>query len=266
MLAYTIITLHVFGATASECSREDSRRARLIVNKQVAPRYSMHHLEIPTTCPLSPANDQYAAHEVMKRRLGSDWMCSVCGKSFKDEAGLESHLTTSHKVHKVEECLADHCELLRCEPIFGMHQDGGDRTCDEAHMSKLKSQCMDMVRESCVPTYLNADAKLKLEVSVQASICSYLTCEEYWTTHEDFDTGTHYYYTTYAIALCVLLTFLFIYFKIASRNIDSSMSFEQILADADKYERPKPALIPPDQDMEMRHRTTVVDRQWSENE
>ena len=222
----------------------------------------MHHTEMPTTCPLSPANDQYATQEAMKRRLGSDWMCSVCGKTFKVESDLESHFLTSHKLNKVKGCLADHCKLLRCEPIFGTYKE--DVKCDEEEMAKLKLQCMDMVRDLCSPPHISNEAKLKLEVATQASICSYLTCEDYWTVAEEDDTGTHYYYTIYAIAFCVLLTFLAIYFKIATSNIEDNMSLEQILADADKYERPKPAIIPPN--MEMRHRSGGVDRQWSENE
>lgn len=219
---------------------------------------------MPTTCPLSPANDRYAAEEQMKRRLGSKWLCSVCGKSYADEGELDSHLAGSHVVHRANGCLADHCDILRCEPYFDVHRDNVD--CDEKAMEKLKLRCMNMIRDECSPSYLSAAERLQLEVTVQASICSYLTCSEYWTIAEEEEShAEHYYYTTYAIALCVLLIFLVIYFKIASSNIDNSVSIEQILAEADKYERVKPAVIQPE-GMEIRHRNPAAQQQWLEEE
>ncbi|XP_067949644.1 uncharacterized protein [Watersipora subatra] len=249
---------------AKECSRTESRHARQIINRLIIPRFSLAHIEIPASCPLSPANDQYAAHEGMKRRLGDSWMCSVCGKNYELERDLEFHLSDNHRVEKANGCLADYCDMLRCEPLFGIHRDHVE--CVDSEMLGLRHKCMDMVRDKCLPHHLSSEAKLKLEVAVQASLCSYLTCDDYWTTPEEDSSGSHYYYTTYAAAVCVLVLFLFIYFKIASSNIDNSVSIEHILAEADKYERPKPAIIPPDTDMEIRHRGTAPDRQWSENE
>ena len=237
----------------------------MIVNKIVLPRYSIKGLDIPQSCPLSPANDQYAAHEAKKRRLGSKWMCSVSGKTFDEEKDLDAHLEQSHPAPKVKGCLADYCDILRCEPYF--HLVKTNSKCDDNDMAELKLKCMNMVRDQCAPEHLSPKDKLQVEVSVQASVCSYLTCDMYWTVPEE-EVLNHetYYYATYAVALLALIGFLYIYFKIASSNLDNSKSIEQILAEADKYEKPKPQIIPPDSNMEIRHRNPTASRQWSEQE
>lgn len=249
---------------AEECSRARSRQARTIINKLVIPRYSLQRLEIPNTCPLSPANDQYAVMEVMKRRLGSKWMCSSCGKTYTNEPDLETHLIQTHNTQKIKGCLADYCDILRCEPFFDMHKD--HRECDVTSMADLKLKCLNMIRDHCSPVEFKPKERLQVEVAIQASICSFLTCDDYWTIPEDDEgSSTQYYYLTYAFAFCILLLLVVIYFKIASANMDNSPSIDEILAEADKYERVKPAIIPPD-NMEIRQRLPKVDRQWSENE
>ena len=134
-------------------------------------------------------------------------------------------------------------------------------------MAEVKLKCMNMVRDECAPEHLSPKDKLQVEVSVQASVCSYLTCDMYWTVPEE-EVLNHetYYYATYAVALLALVGFLYIYFKIASSNLDNSKSIEQILAEADKYEKPKPQIIPPDSNMAIRHRNPTTSRQWSEQE
>lgn len=236
----------------------------MIVNQVVLPRYSLKGLDIPHTCPLSPANDQYASLEVMKRRLGSKWMCSVCGKTFDKETDLDSHLVEIHPAPKVNGCLADYCDVLRCEPYFNLLKKG---KCNEDDMAKLKLKCMNMVRDQCAPEHFGPVEKLQVEVSVQASMCSYLTCDNYWAVPEE-EVINHetYYYTTYAVALVALIGFLYIYFKVASSNLENSKSIDEILAEAHKYEKPKPQIIPPDSNMEIRHRNPIVNRQWSEYE
>lgn len=219
---------------------------------------------MPSTCPFSPANDQYATQEVMKRRLAGEWMCSVCGKSYKKEEELESHLVDNHNVEKTGSCLADHCDILRCELLYDDHKD--NTKCDDNQLASMKRKCMDMVRDLCSPDHSDPKEKLQIEVSVQASVCAYLTCEHYWTLPKEETSGGHYYYTVYAVSFGILLVLLAVYFKIASSNIDSSASFEEIMANADQYERPKPTIIPPDPNMEIRHRNPNIDRQWSENE
>jgi len=230
--------------------------------------YSIKSLDMPDTCPFSPVNDQYASQEAMKRRLGSKWMCSVCAKTFSSENDLNSHLNDNHQNlnhYATGGCLADLCDILRCGPFFDLPQE--KTSCDEVAMSELKLKCMNMVRDSCSPAHLSPQGRLEVEVRVQASVCSYLTCDEYWTTPDEDPSTENYYYTTYAIAFCILLTLLAIYFKIATSNIDNSVSIETMLAEADNLQRPEPAIIPPDNnEMEIRHRNPTSQRQWSENE
>lgn len=264
--------LHIATLTQAEqvnhndCSKELSRQARLIINKVVLPRYTLKRLEIPEKCPLSTANDQHAAHEAMKRRLGKKWMCSVCGKNFDDENGLDVHLDESHPAPPTSGCLADYCDILRCEPYFNLLKTHNQ--CLDDEMAELKLKCMNLIRDECSPQFLPPTERLQVEVSVQASICSFLSCDMYWVLpEEDVPDAGSFYYITYAVALVALVAFLAIYFKIATSNLENSKSLEQILAEADQYERPQPQIIPPDNpDMEIRHRNPTVNRQWNEYE
>lgn len=254
-------------ADTPPCSRERSSQARTVINKVLMPLYNVKHMDVPTSCPLSPANDQFAAEEAMKRRLGNKWMCSVCGKQFGGEKELESHISHSHAPsNRVEGCLADQCDILRCDAYFTVNF--GEVKCDESEMRIWKDRCMNMVRDLCIPDYLDETRKLNFEAAVQASICTYLTCDNYWTVPEE-DPDMYYsnYYITYAALVGVLFVFLFVYFKIASDNIDQSLSIEQVLAAAEQLDQAhRPVVAPVSPDMEMRRRAPRDTREWAEHE
>lgn len=253
-------------SATAPCPQDKSKEARLIINKIIMPLYTLKHYDMPNTCPLSPANDQYAAPELMKRRLGDKWMCSVCGKSFSQESDINSHVMKAHHTPTVQGCLADLCDVLRCNAFFSINND--EQACDEQNMAQLKMKCMDMVRQKCVPDYLDVTRQVQFEVMVQASICSYLSCDNYWNVPEDEASRHSHYYLIYWVLLGLLIVFLVVYFKVASYGIENSPSIEQIIASADQYERPRPAYIPPSsEDMELRHRSAFPPSSgWSEHE
>ena len=77
-------------------------------------------VRLPFQCPLHPLRDVYGQLELAKLHYRVNlWTCSQCGKSFSGEQELESHL---HRRHPgladrtdFKVCLADWCDVLRCD-------------------------------------------------------------------------------------------------------------------------------------------------------
>lgn len=263
-----VFILHVTSSSATDCSRSESGQARSIIGQNVIPRFQIKHVDLQSTCPLSPASDRFAKHDRLKRPLGSNWMCSVCGKSFGKETELDNHLINAHSsIDDSTPCLADYCDILRCDAFF--HPPDKKPACDQTHMAELKMKCINTVKH-CIPSYLSEPGKLELEVSLLASLCEYLHCDHYWNVPDiDDHPEVSYYYFTYGLMISLLVLLMFIYFYVVSRNIESGVTMEQYVARGYEYKQQMKDLLPPKPDMEIRRREVPksnTDRQWSEYE
>ncbi|KAB7507747.1 hypothetical protein Anas_03795 [Armadillidium nasatum] len=63
---------------------------------------------LPLDCPLHPARDIFTLQESKKRHDSPQWTCGFCGKSFYHETHLDGEDTI---------CLADFCDVMRCEVL-----------------------------------------------------------------------------------------------------------------------------------------------------
>lgn len=77
-------------------------------------------LRIPQQCPLHPSRDYHGQAELSKLHYRVNlWTCSQCGKSFNREDSLENHIAARHTTINsqidVSTCLADLCDILRCD-------------------------------------------------------------------------------------------------------------------------------------------------------
>ena len=78
-------------------------------------------LKLPYQCPFHPARDVFGRAELSKLNYRVNlWTCAKCGKSFTGEADLETHLHSRHPdladAGDFSVCLADYCDVLRCDP------------------------------------------------------------------------------------------------------------------------------------------------------
>ncbi|KAK7114060.1 uncharacterized protein [Littorina saxatilis] len=192
------------------CDRGRSRLVRRVVYEKVLPAFSAMNTELSDECVVSPARDRYRTQEMHKYvQEGTKWYCGFCGKSFVNEHFLDLHFDNRHTDHLEEEnalCLADECEVFRCDIIGGsITADYWDiALCLEDDMTSLHRKCESMV-QTCVPSGLTVNETRSLtEVTIQ-ELCSYLTCAKYWEI--PFESGTSGGIAGLYIILTVLVTF-----------------------------------------------------------
>jgi hypothetical protein len=105
-----------------QCSRENSRVIRKIVQSKLAPIFQKYHVELPLECPFHPARDLFAPQENAKiKHRPTQFTCKFCGKSFYEEKFLDSHFDLRHRgrVNYAEDaiCLSDYCDIMRCDVL-----------------------------------------------------------------------------------------------------------------------------------------------------
>lgn len=110
------------GYVTIQCSRENSRVVRRTVQSKLAPIFQKYNVELPLDCPFHPARDLFAPQENAKvRHRPTQWTCGFCGKSFYEEKFIDTHFDSRHrgKVNVAEDaiCLADYCDILRCDVL-----------------------------------------------------------------------------------------------------------------------------------------------------
>lgn len=110
------------GSVTIQCSRENSRVVRKIVQSKLTPIFQKYHVELPLECPFHPERDLFAPQESAKvKHRPTQWTCGFCGKNFFEEKSLDLHFDNRHRgrVNQAEDaiCLADYCDIMRCDVL-----------------------------------------------------------------------------------------------------------------------------------------------------
>uniref|UniRef100_A0A182KEQ1 C2H2-type domain-containing protein n=1 Tax=Anopheles christyi TaxID=43041 RepID=A0A182KEQ1_9DIPT len=105
------------------CSRESSRVVRKIVHSRWLPILEKYQVKLPLECPFHPLRDIFGPQQSAKKQhRPSQWTCGFCGKSFFEEKHLDTHFENRHRtnINTAEDavCLADYCDMMRCEVLI----------------------------------------------------------------------------------------------------------------------------------------------------
>eukprot|EP01104_Vermistella_antarctica_P021569 TRINITY_DN983_c0_g1_i2.p1 TRINITY_DN983_c0_g1~~TRINITY_DN983_c0_g1_i2.p1 ORF type:complete len:324 (+),score=35.74 TRINITY_DN983_c0_g1_i2:185-1156(+) len=138
----------------SQCSMSISREARDILEHEFFPVVTHQSFDLPLGCLLRSERDALKVLEAHKSKLKETrWKCSDCDKVFKSELFLDGHLMRAHtdKVEEVENavCLADYCDLLRCDTSNTVRQLSSS-LCMPKTMARQKAKCRTIVNK-CFP-------------------------------------------------------------------------------------------------------------------
>ncbi|XP_037796454.1 uncharacterized protein LOC119591782 [Penaeus monodon] len=94
------------------------------------PVLEKYGVTLPLECPLHNARDVFARQEEAKVHVPPQWTCGFCGKAFYHEAHLDRHLDNRHEEHlnngEDAVCLADFCDVMRCEVLLERLRDFED--------------------------------------------------------------------------------------------------------------------------------------------
>mmetsp|Transcript_3602 Transcript_3602/g.9728 ORF Transcript_3602/g.9728 Transcript_3602/m.9728 type:complete len:299 (+) Transcript_3602:84-980(+) len=144
-------------AISGNCSREDSRHARNVLQQYLFKHLGDSASHLPRDCPLHPALDMFKDQELHKSKKNKDQhKCGYCGKVFKAEPYLDKHMQKKH-VDRIPEgatsCLADHCDSLHCEWFKLRHLETSSRAQIRSKRAQLGTQCVPflaaLARQSC---------------------------------------------------------------------------------------------------------------------
>ncbi|XP_045582554.1 uncharacterized protein [Procambarus clarkii] len=112
------------------CTRDKAALVRKLINKRWVPVLEKFGVTLPLECPLHAARDVFAQQEAAKVHVPPQWTCGLCGKSFYHEAHLDRHLDNRHEdyLNNGEDsvCLADFCDVMRCEVLLERLRDFDD--------------------------------------------------------------------------------------------------------------------------------------------
>ncbi|XP_033117548.1 uncharacterized protein LOC117117380 [Anneissia japonica] len=234
LLFQSLVTYDV--VVANDCSRHQSRIARKNLEKNFFPKFQNHAYVIPDNCAWNPAKDIYLNQEQNKEvdELGRA-VCNFCGKIFVSEYHIDLHMTNRHQQHILkdgkEACLADYCDILRCDILSGDKRTGywDEALCNEAQLKQLRDSCEKHVR-SCVPDHLEEDKKIDFIAELIDSTCSALTCDKFYES--GLDKESVYSSTVYIILFVVLGTGLVLYYTVAIIHFFTDDSF---IKETDEY-------------------------------
>ena len=85
------------------CSRDLSRRVRLLIKKQIFPHLTVAPNLLPATCQLNPINDAFLDQEDNKTEIQKgDWKCSYCNK-----VRLCCQISTENDAHRDSKILVN---------------------------------------------------------------------------------------------------------------------------------------------------------------
>ncbi|KAK3611861.1 hypothetical protein CHS0354_021280 [Potamilus streckersoni] len=216
---FMVLAVKLQMSKSENCPRDNSRIVRNVVQQKLFPLYKMVRVEVPSTCPLLKERDKFVIQEDHKEMESiTKWTCNFCGKAFIGEYYLDKHFDNRHAEYtKTDEdaiCLADFCEIFRCDVISGRWKaDFWDLVlCLEEDMKDLSQDCQDIV-EMCIPKELSLNASRTLRNGVTSEVCSFLTCKRYWDTTETQVSETSK--TIYIVFTVFLTCFLFVYYCVA---------------------------------------------------
>ncbi|ESO82860.1 hypothetical protein LOTGIDRAFT_229846 [Lottia gigantea] len=168
------------------CNRQKSRIVRNVINTKIVKEFDKLDVELPVTCPLHPHHDIYRIQESHKyMETISKWTCLYCGKAFVAEDYLDRHFINRHsteiKIHNSTQCLADYCDVFRCDIIAGFRKpDFWDLAlCMEDDMEESAKDCVKLM-DNCIPKHITANETKYFKKLLEEAVCSYLTCNKYW--------------------------------------------------------------------------------------
>ena len=172
------------------CSRSYSKAARTILRQKGILEFIALY-NIPEGCPLKPTNDIFGLQEDHKFHDSiNQWGCSFCGKFFATEHYLDLHFDRKHDHERKSgpkvACLADFCEILRCDIVNEYVQTSywEMALCVESKFDSLRQKCRRTL-QNCLDTSLD---ERNVEVFLNTSeelLCSDLRCEMYYNIHKD---------------------------------------------------------------------------------
>ncbi|XP_027203488.2 uncharacterized protein LOC113797330 [Dermatophagoides pteronyssinus] len=209
-----------------KCSRDRSKIVRDVIYKKFIPIFTRHETNLSYECPFHPDreflwwpmyghydddNDDDDDNEVDNHH--SRWTCPICGIDFQCSKRLIFHWDTEHRYSRPYRedfvCLADYCEIFRCDIIlkrtlqnrkrflnylsFEKNSDIKIGQCDSANMAILQEMCLNVIQQCMISIENNISTSQtlrSLRKELSDSFCSYLTCEHY---HDDLftdDDGT----------------------------------------------------------------------------
>ncbi|CAL4147464.1 unnamed protein product, partial [Meganyctiphanes norvegica] len=112
------------------CTRDKAQLVRKLINKRWVPVLERYGVSMPLECPLHGIRDVFSKQDEAKIYNPPQWTCGFCGKSFYHEAHLDRHLDNRHSEHlnngEDSVCLADFCDIMRCEVLLERMQDFDD--------------------------------------------------------------------------------------------------------------------------------------------
>lgn len=202
------------------CSRDKSRVVAKVVREKILPAFKTVGASLSPKCKFSVIRNIYSIQEDHKVfESASRWTCDFCGKAFVSEFFLDQHFENKHGDHiqtKDAICLADVCDVFRCDIISGASQpDYWDiALCLEDDMEELLSQCKVLVDE-CIPAGLTQNETDTLRNHVMENVCSYLTCSKFWNTpYQEEETGQLVLYIILSTMTCFgILVYNFVFYN-----------------------------------------------------
>nr|VZI03770.1 unnamed protein product [Spirometra erinaceieuropaei] len=218
-----LVFLHLTTGDLGSCSRETSRLARRILSTTFS-NVDIENMALPDTCPIKPSTDYFATQDAMFiKNHEYSWECGFCGKRFYEAHFLDKHFGNRHNETLVLKehafCLADLCPILRCDafrpvelgelPLFWRAA-----LCQEKYFDNFRYQCQTLIR-NC-PAGASAEVNREWNTTLDALLCSRLTCDAYWENPEDENLSTVTMCKIFAVCLGVTAYALAISLRILS--------------------------------------------------
>jgi len=154
VLAASLLVLLASASDDSHCSRDNSRRVRTFLNKNVYPKLPFSALDLPSTCQLHPSLDAFREQELNKKEVTrGDWKCLYCTKHFRSEFYLDKHMHNRHGDKLPENgsttaCLADLCPVFGCDTAPLQLSRRGSSSTPQQPLTRAKK---DFNVDKCTP-------------------------------------------------------------------------------------------------------------------
>ncbi|CAH1780359.1 unnamed protein product [Owenia fusiformis] len=260
---YTFALLTTLASTlrptyGTSCPRDRCRVVRNTVFDLMVPLYQKANLKFPPQCPFNPDHDIYGEQENLKQMDGpSHWMCNICGKAFYTEKTLDQHFDNRHpeqiKKGPTSVCLADYCDIFRCDIIMGIKKPDywSMVMCKHEEMKNKHTKCKESLKK-CVPPDLSSIQNREFYNKLTDAICSKLDCDKYWDTPPE-EGGIGLF--LYILAGFILVLALIIYYFVAYSHFYSD---EPIFAQHVVEDHRAPVYPPGSQEIRNRFQQTRI--------
>lgn len=202
--------------SSPHCSKGGSRLVRKVLDKNFFPIFENYGVNLTEECPLRRFRDLYHIQEEHKLfEHNARWSCQSCGKAFYRQEFLDLHMENKHQDLLVKEelspvCLADYCQLFRCDPLNRERRNKhfwSKALCNGENMAKLRKKCLSLVK-SCIPTDETPGSFTYKQVynEIVEETCSLINCKDYWKPL-DYELSAYevLYYLTFTPVLILAL-------------------------------------------------------------